>query len=131
MAWGNKGSEGGVPATGGALSFIGGEVSITGNVSGQGDLHLDGAVDGDVSCKSLILGPTGRIKGNVAAERATIGGSVEGTISAVTLIVEKSARVSGDLVYQSVSVENGAQVDGRLTLRNTPPKELKLVAAGE
>jgi cytoskeletal protein CcmA (bactofilin family) len=131
MAWGNKGSEGGPPSSGGSLSFIGGEVSITGNVSGQGDLHLDGAVDGDVACKSLILGPSGRIKGNISADRATIGGTVEGTVNAVTLIVEKSARVSGDLGYQNVSVENGAQVDGRLTQRNTTPGELKLVAGGE
>jgi cytoskeletal protein CcmA (bactofilin family) len=84
-----------------------------------------------VACKSLILGPSGRIKGNISADRATIGGTVEGTVNAVTLIVEKSARVSGDLVYQNVSVENGAQVDGRLTQRNTTPGELKLVAGGE
>jgi cytoskeletal protein CcmA (bactofilin family) len=131
MAWGNKGSDGGSLAapSGGALSFIGGEVVINGNVSGQGDLHLDGTVEGDVGCKTLILGGTGRIKGNINAERATIAGAVEGTVSATTLTVEKSARISGDLSYQSLSIEPGAQVDGRLSQRSSGAGELKLVSA--
>ncbi len=130
MAWGGK--SGDVPAAGGrgnALSFIGGEVVIKGNVTGRGDLHLDGSVEGDLDCATLILGASGRVKGNVGAERATIGGQVEGTINATELIIEKSARVSGDLSYQNVSIENGAQVDGRLMQRSSGGSELKLVAA--
>ncbi len=130
MAWGNKGGDATVSAgRGGALSFIGGEVAIKGNVSGKGDLHLDGSVEGDLDCATLILGASGRIKGNVSAERATIGGTVEGTVNVTDLVIEKSARVNGDLSYQNVSIENGAQVDGRLMQRSSGPGELKLVAA--
>jgi cytoskeletal protein CcmA (bactofilin family) len=132
MAWGNKGNEGSsVSASGGALSFIGGEVVINGNLSGQGDLHLDGTVEGDVGCKTLILGAAGRIRGNINAERATIAGTVEGTVSATTLTIEKSARISGDLSYQALSIEPGAQVDGRLAQRSGAGAsgELKLVSA--
>jgi cytoskeletal protein CcmA (bactofilin family) len=131
MAWGNKSSEGGSVAasSGGALSFIGGEVVISGNVSGQGDLHLDGTVEGDVGCKTLILGASGRIKGNINADRATIAGIVEGVVNATTLTVEKSARITGDLSYQSLSIEPGAQVDGRLSQRAGGAGELKLVSA--
>jgi cytoskeletal protein CcmA (bactofilin family) len=131
MAWGSKGSDNGSVAasSGGALSFIGGEVIINGNVSGQGDLHLDGTIEGDVGCKTLILGAAGRIKGNISADRATIAGTVEGIVSATTLTVEKSARITGDLSYQSLSIEPGAQVDGRLSQRGGGAGELKLVSA--
>ena len=111
------------------MSFIGGEVIINGNVSGQGDLHLDGTIEGDVGCKTLILGAAGRIKGNIIADRATIAGTVEGIVNATTLTVEKSARITGDLSYQALSIEPGAQVDGRLSQRGNATGELKLVSA--
>ncbi len=138
MAWGNKTGEGGVAlpsvssSSGGAMSFVGNEVIITGNVAGKGDLHLDGTVDGDLSCQSLILGSAGRVKGNVMAERATVAGTVEGTLNVGSLIIEKAARIAGDITYQTVSIENGAQVEGRLTQRQAAGSgELKLVTLAE
>lgn len=129
MAWGSKSGDSGGPASGGGLSFVGREVSIQGNVSGEGDLHIDGAVDGDITCAALIIGASGRVKGSISAKRATIAGMIEGTVSAETLVVEKSATIKGDLSYNSVSIETGAQVEGRLTQRNPGQLgELKLVA---
>jgi cytoskeletal protein CcmA (bactofilin family) len=130
MAWGSKSGETGSAGTSGnALSFVGREVSIHGNVSGEGDLHIDGAVDGDIACGVLIIGVSGRIKGSITAKRATIAGMIEGTVNAETLIVEKSASIKGDLSYNSVSIETGAQVEGRLMQRNPGQLgELKLVA---
>jgi cytoskeletal protein CcmA (bactofilin family) len=136
MAWGSKESEGSAPvsANGGSMSFIGAEVVITGNISGQGDLHIDGTVQGDVSGGTVILGPGGTIKGNLVSERANVGGTVEGTVNAGTLVIERTARVTGDLTYQTVQIENGAQVEGRLTQRNNAGAgagELKLVTVAE
>jgi len=131
MAWGGKsGTASATPGKGGALSFIGSEVTISGNISGKGDVHLDGTVEGDIHCASLILGPGGRIKGNISAEKVTLAGAVGGTVNARTVIVEKSARISGDLSYESLSIETGAQVDGRLTQRGGEG-QLKLVSGGE
>lgn len=125
MAWGSKESGASTTAApgaakrgGGTLSYIGAEVTITGNISGGGDIHLDGTVDGDVGCNTLILGGGGRVRGNIVADKVTLGGSVDGTVSAATLTVEKSARISGDLSYDLISIENGAQVDGRMMRRN-------------
>lgn len=127
MAWGNKdeleppvpGVPRSSPSNGssGKLSFVGGEVTLTGNLSGQGDLHLDGAVEGDINCNTLILGQSGRVKGNVVAEKATLGGTVGGTVNAHTLIIEKSAKINGDLTYENITIETGASVDGRLSKR--------------
>lgn len=133
MAWGSK--SGGPSPTAqstGGMSFLGGEVVVNGNIAGRGDLHIDGEVNGDVAGASIIIGTNGRVRGNVHADRATVAGYVEGTISAETLIVEKSARIAGDLSYANVSIETGAQVEGRLTQRAGPgPGELQLVSAAE
>ncbi len=135
MAWGSKDEQGSSARSGGgsgSLSFIGSEVTITGNVSGQGDVHLDGTIEGDVQCRSLILGPGGRIRGNNEADTATLAGTVEGTVSAATLTSEKTARVRGDLAYDSVSMETGAQVDGRVSHRGgSVDVGLKLVSAAD
>lgn len=131
MAWGSKSSDGPSPRSGnGTLSFIGSEVTIRGNLSGDGDIHLDGTVEGDLACNSLILGAGGRIRGNISVSKATLGGTVEGTVDARTVTVEKTARVQGDLSYESVTIETGAQVDGRLTQRGGD-MGLKLVAGGD
>ena len=132
MAWGGKaGEDASKSGKSGKLSFIGSEVTILGNIKGNGDIHLDGTVEGDIHCASLILGVASRIKGNITSERATLAGTISGTVNATTLIVEKSARINGDLSYESVSIETGAQVDGRLTQRGSNETQLKLVAGSE
>ena len=114
----------------GTLSFLGAEVTITGNIGGQGNLHIDGRVDGDVSCASLIIGNSGQVNGNITADDAKIAGTVAGTVAAKVLTIEASARITGDLSYDSVSVETGAQVDGRVKrLTRDEPAGLKLIAS--
>jgi cytoskeletal protein CcmA (bactofilin family) len=116
--------------TAGALSFLGSDVTITGNIDGDGNLHIDGRVDGDVTCGAIIIGNTGQVNGNIKASEAKIAGSVNGTVSAQTLTIEASARIDGDLAYDSVSVETGAQVEGRVKrlTREDAGAALKLIA---
>lgn len=111
-------------------SSIRSDISITGNLKASGELQLDGEVTGDVSCDNFTLGASGRIKGNVTAQSATIAGTVEGMVTATDLTIEKSARVLGDVAYESISIETGARVDGRLSQKMPIPGELKLVNSG-
>lgn len=114
----------------GTLSFLGAEVTVTGNIGGQGNLHIDGRVDGDVACASLIVGNSGQVNGNITADEAKIAGSINGTVAAKVLTIEASARIVGDLSYDSVSVETGAQVDGRVKrLTREDAGGLKLIAS--
>lgn len=114
----------------GTMSFLGAEVTVTGNIEGQGNLHIDGRVDGDVTCATLIVGNSGQVNGNIAADDAKIAGTINGTVAAKVLTIEASARITGDLSYDSVSVETGAQVDGRVKrLTRNEPAGLKLIAS--
>ena len=133
MAWGAKTESGGMPKnTGGSLSFIGNEAQIHGDVKTKGDLHIDGMIEGNLICSTAILGKDGRIRGNLTAERATIGGVVDGNLDAADVAIEKSAKISGDVSYSKISIEAGARVEGRLVHRGAnAPGELKLVSAGE
>jgi cytoskeletal protein CcmA (bactofilin family) len=102
---------------GGTFSYLGGEVTVTGDIATDSELHLDGKVNGDVSCGSLTQGPSGEVRGNIKAVEARLAGLVDGAVEAGTLTLEATARVTGDILYESLSVAAGAEVEGRFKRR--------------
>lgn len=99
------------------FSVIGSDVVIKGDVSASADLHVDGRIEGDLSCASLVQGEGSHIEGGVTAESARLSGTVTGSISARELVVLKSARIHGDVHYDALTIEQGAQVEGRFAHR--------------
>jgi cytoskeletal protein CcmA (bactofilin family) len=95
------------------FSVIGSDVSIKGDVSASADLHVDGAIEGDIKCASLVQGEASVITGGIMAETARLSGRVVGSITARELVILKSARISGDVHYDALTIEQGAEVDGR------------------
>lgn len=121
-------------ATGGKsipFSLIGGDVTINGNLAASVDLHVDGVVEGDISCAALAQGPDSRIIGHVTAQSARLAGLVDGSITAGELVVESSARITGDVIYERITIEPGSRVDGRFRPKDSdaPATELKLIAS--
>ena len=102
---------------GSTFSVLGADMAIKGNVTASTDLHIDGKVEGDVTCSSLVQGETGEIVGAVKAESARLAGIVRGSISARELVILKSARIHGDVHYDALTIEQGAEVDGRFAPR--------------
>lgn len=99
--------------SGSTFSVIGSDVTITGNISASADLHVDGTVEGDITCSSLVQGETSSISGAVIAETARLAGHVDGSITARELVILQNARIQGDVHYDALTIEQGAQVDGR------------------
>lgn len=107
------------PMASGTFSIIGADIAIKGDLSASCDLHVDGKIEGDVTCTTLVQGEPSEIIGAVKADSAKLAGRVRGTITAGDLVIVKSARIEGDVTYDSLTIEPGAQVDGRLSIRNT------------
>jgi cytoskeletal protein CcmA (bactofilin family) len=97
------------------VSVIGAGIAVYGNIEASVDLQIQGKVEGDVRCGTLLLGESGEIRGNVTAERVRVAGKVEGSIDTTDLAVEASARVNGDLSYSRIRIANGAVVQGKIT----------------
>lgn len=95
------------------FSVIGPDVTIRGNIEATVDLHVDGKVEGDIVCASLVQGEGSRIQGEIKAETARLSGTVQGRIEAKNLVVLKSAKIDGDVSYETLTIEQGAKVDGR------------------
>jgi cytoskeletal protein CcmA (bactofilin family) len=99
--------------SGHTFSIIAADVEIIGNVNARVDLHIDGKVQGDVTCGSVVQGESSVISGKVTAESAKLSGKVEGSIEANDLVIEASARIVGDVVYNNLTIAPGGQVDGK------------------
>src|SRR4029450_4481389 len=87
---------------------IGEELMITGGGRAKGGIHLDGQVQGDLHCISLILGENARLEGNVIAEEAVIGGRLIGSVRARLVRLQAKSHVEGDLFHQSLAIDQGA-----------------------
>ena len=100
------------------FSVIGSDVTITGDISASADLHVDGTIQGDISCSSLVQGESSVVSGAIKAETARLAGTVKGSISARELVVLRTARIEGDVHYDALTIEQGAQVEGRFAHRD-------------
>lgn len=105
------------PINGSALSILGGDTAIVGNLKATADLQIDGRVEGDIACTALIQGEGSEVVGAITAESVRIAGKVDGSVNAREVVILKSARIRGDIVYDALTIEQGAQLDGRLTPR--------------
>ncbi len=117
------------------FSVLGPDVTVTGDVEAESDLHIDGTVNGDVRCGMLIQTESSTITGAVNAESARLAGTIEGRVAVAELTIETSARIMGDITYTNVTVEAGAQVDGCLSrttaIEARPAEPVLLVSAAE
>ena len=94
-------------------SLVAEGVRIKGNVAPDGDLHLDGAGEGDLTVARLTIGETGLVTGAIKAETIEVRGRVVGTISARQVRLLATARVDGDISHTELSIEAGAHFEGR------------------
>jgi cytoskeletal protein CcmA (bactofilin family) len=111
---------------------LGTDVTIKGDISASADLHVDGRVEGDITCAALVQGQSSEVVGGIRAETARLSGTVRGSISAGELVILKTARIEGDVFYDALTIEQGAEVDGRFAHRaHAPAQEPAVSLTGE
>ena len=96
-------------------SIISPGLQVTGNMVCDGDIQVEGAVEGDIRARNVIVGQAGMIVGHTVAEQVVISGKVEGKISAPTVVLHRSAKVFGDIAHETLTIESGAHFEGKCT----------------
>jgi cytoskeletal protein CcmA (bactofilin family) len=94
-------------------SVIGDDMVIEGSITGQGELHLDGLVRGDITVERLSIGETGQVEGTITADSVDVRGKLLGTLSAKQVKLYGTAHVDGDITHEQLSMEPGAYFQGR------------------
>ncbi|OGN46521.1 MAG: cell shape determination protein CcmA [Caulobacterales bacterium RIFCSPHIGHO2_01_FULL_67_30] len=100
--------------TGRGLSTLSSDLVFEGNVSGAGDLQIDGQVKGDVRVGRLIVGETGAVEGNVQADYVEVRGRVVGGVQGKQVKLVATAYVDGDITAEQLSIDVGAFFQGRV-----------------
>ncbi|MDH3241381.1 MAG: polymer-forming cytoskeletal protein [Alphaproteobacteria bacterium] len=103
-------------------SIISANLRIVGDLVSEGDVQVDGVVEGDVRARSLTLSEGAVVKGQIDADEVRIRGTVEGQISAAHVELGRTARVSGDVLHDVLAIEAGAFIDGHCRHKPDGPR---------
>lgn len=113
---------------------IGSGARVHGRIHGDGDLLIEGQVEGDVTLRgNLTIAAGASVTSDVVEARAvTIAGSLEGELSASGPVrLAAGARVRGNVRGTAVVIDDGARFTGRLDCEFDLPPELGGAARAE
>jgi cytoskeletal protein CcmA (bactofilin family) len=104
-------------------------LKIVGSVTAEGLVEVNGHIEGDLHCTSLVVSPKASINGGIEADKIVVNGRVEGPIRGGEVALKSHAYVVGDIQHNSLAIEAGAYFDGRSlrsadsNVRKAPPVE--------
>ncbi len=97
-----------------AINLISLGTDITGDVKSTGDIRIDGSLTGNLNTKGkIVIGPSGKVNGEVVCKNSEVSGTVEGRIIVSQLLILKaSSKIFGDIATSKLSIEPGAIFSG-------------------
>jgi len=98
-------------------------LTLTGDLWSEGDVQIDGHLCGNVNCVQLIVSKDAAVSGVIIAQEVVIRGKTTGIIRATRVLLQGTARVEGEIIYQSLSVDEGASFEGLAWPRPNPFEE--------
>jgi len=113
-------------AESGSINLIGNGTTIEGDIKANGDVRIDGLLTGSIHTKGkLVVGPSGKIEGEVVCQNADISGSINGKVNVSDLLALKSsAKLNGDISTGKLAIEPGAAFTGACTMNGGVVKEI-------
>ncbi|MFN3307949.1 MAG: polymer-forming cytoskeletal protein [Anaerolineales bacterium] len=102
-------------------SVLGSGISWKGSLSGSGGLRIEGAFDGDITLRGMVVvGESGRVTcEQIRATTVIIAGMVKGNITAEKVEIRSTGRVWGDVVTVTFATEEGAFLRGQIRMEES------------
>jgi cytoskeletal protein CcmA (bactofilin family) len=99
-------------------SVLGAGITWQGAISGQGGVRIDGAFDGDIALRGLVVvGEGGRVTcEHIRAITVVVAGSVKGNVTAKKVEITSTGRIWGDVVTTSFATAEGAFLRGKIRM---------------
>src|ERR1035437_6155533 len=103
------------------INLISTGTDITGDIKSNGDIRIDGSLTGNLNTKGkVVIGPTGKVKGEVICKNSEVAGIIEGKIMVGQLLnLKASSKIIGDIVTVKLSIEPGAVFSGNCKMSDT------------
>lgn len=125
MAIFNKDNE--RPASASETTIIAGGAKVDGVFNCNSRLHVDGIITGQINSKSIVtIGKSGKISGEVIANRLIINGLFEGDANCDIVEVLAGGKLLGKVLSKELMIEAKAEFEGESKIKrdnntsNTP-----------
>jgi len=105
----------------GLNGFVDDGCVISGTLKFKNSFRLDGRVEGAVESSSeLLIGEGGSVEGEITVARCRVGGEVRGTIRAgEQVVLHPTARVWAEIITPALVMEEGAFLEGKVTMKQS------------
>jgi len=104
-----------------APSILANDIIITGDIKTNGDVQIDGRLDGNVKANNVTIGEQGIINGKVTANNVHVRGKLTGKVDATSVELSETANVQADLIQDQLMIANGAFFDGKCARKSGSP----------
>ncbi len=101
-------------------SIVSQNTKVKGDIISDGIIHVDGHVEGDISCEELVIGLKGSVVGKVTTNHLHLYGTLQGQAVVDQLFIAKTAKLIGDAAHNSIAIEPGAYIDGHCIRTGAP-----------
>ena len=102
-------------------SILGSDLIITGDIKTDGDIQIDGRLDGNLNAGNVTIGEQGAVNGKIISKSLHVRGKVTGKVNAVSVELADTANVQADLTQDQLMIANGAFFDGKCTRKSAVP----------
>lgn len=102
-------------------SLLGKDLVVTGDLKSEGDIQIDGRLEGNVSAARITIGEHGAVNGSIKGKEVYVRGKVTGKISANVVELAETANVQADVIQDRLTVANGAFFDGKCSRLSKKP----------
>jgi len=108
-------------------SSLAGGCILKGEIIADNDVRIDGTIEGNVDCKGkVIIGPTGKVIGNIICVNAEVIGSLTGNMKVhETLTLQSSGKINGDIQTSILIIQPNAIFNGSCTMGGNSNKNEK------
>ncbi len=121
-----------------AINLIGVGTEIRGDISSNGDIRIDGILQGNLKTKGkVVIGETGSVKGEIKCKNSDVEGSIEGKIHVSELLsLKATSNLNGDIIARKLAIEPGSKFTGNCKMTSDTetqdaPKEKITEEAGK
>jgi cytoskeletal protein CcmA (bactofilin family) len=99
-----------------AISLIAPGMNIVGDCETDGTIRIEGRIEGTIRAgKSVVVGRSGEVIGDIITQDAVVSGRVSGNIAADSrLELQSTCDIQGELRSRRVQLDEGARFNGQV-----------------
>jgi cytoskeletal protein CcmA (bactofilin family) len=101
-----------------AISIIGPGMTVVGDCQTDGTVRIEGRVEGTIRAgKSVVVGRSGEVVGDIYTQDAVISGRVSGSIVAESrLELQSTCSVEGEIRSRRILLDEGGRFNGNVQM---------------